>query len=277
MRFFQIASILLLAVAAMLAQDGKQVMPPNPASVPSIGGGGSVSPVAPATIAPSATTAKPATTTATTTATTPSAAAPLSAATGTPATGAGATDVKSPAPTDVKGNVPKPISKSIAGVDDATYVIGAQDTISVSVWKEPELSGSLPVRPDGMISMSLLNDVRAAGFTPMQLAADITERLRKFVQDPEVSVTVTGVNSKRIYILGEVGRPGPMALQPSMTVLQALASSGGLSPYANGKKIYILRNESGGQEKLWFNYKKALKGDNSKNILLKPDDTIVVP
>jgi polysaccharide export outer membrane protein len=157
------------------------------------------------------------------------------------------------------------------------YVIGADDTIFVSVWKEPDLTNTLPVRADGMISMPLLNDVQAAGLTPMQLAASITEKLKKFVADPHVTVVLTQMNSQRIYVTGEVTHSGAMPLLPDMTVLQALAGAG-FSQFANTKGIYILRNESGTQKRYPVNYKKLVKGQApEQNILLKPGDTIVVP
>jgi polysaccharide export outer membrane protein len=160
-------------------------------------------------------------------------------------------------------------------VDNARYIIGAEDALQITVWKEPTLSGSVPVRPDGMISMVLVGDLLAAGRTPMQLADDITSRLKKYIQDPNVSVLVMGVGSQKIFLVGEVGHVGPIGLSAGMSPLQAIAAAGGLSPYANSKKIYILRGESGKQQKIPFNYKQALKGDSQ--IELKPGDTIVVP
>ncbi|HEX6505108.1 MAG TPA: polysaccharide biosynthesis/export family protein [Terriglobales bacterium] len=158
-----------------------------------------------------------------------------------------------------------------------TYVIGAQDTLHVSVWKEPDLTATLPVRPDGKISMPLLNDVQAAGLTPMQLADSLTEKLKKYVTDPRVTIVVTAMNSQHIFVLGEVQHAGSMPLTPGMTVLQALASAG-FSQFANTKKIYILREDSGKQLKLPFNYKQVIKGqDMAQNISLRPGDTIVVP
>jgi len=162
-------------------------------------------------------------------------------------------------------------------VDNARYVIGSDDSLTITVWKEPTLSGTLPVRPDGMVSMALIGDIPAAGRTPMQLSDEITAKLKKYVQDPNVSVVVMAVNSQRIFLIGEVGHVGPVAMTPGMSPLQAIASGGGLSPYAKSKKIYILRNESGKQQKIPFNYKQALKGDTSENVTLKPGDTIVVP
>jgi len=156
-------------------------------------------------------------------------------------------------------------------------VIGAEDALHVAVWKEAELTATIPVRPDGMISLPLLNDVQAAGLTPMQLAASITEKLKKYVSDPRVTVVVTAMNSRRVYVLGEVLHTGPMALTPNMTILQALAQAG-FSQFANTKGIYVLRVENGKQQKLAFNYKQAIKGESmEQNIVLKPGDTIVVP
>lgn len=167
--------------------------------------------------------------------------------------------------------------KPKAAADAATYVIGPADVLSITVWKEPSLSSTLPVRPDGMISMPLLNDVQAAGFTPMKLAESITSKLKKFIQDPQVSIVMTEVNSKRVYLLGEVGKPGPVPLISGMTVLQVISSAGGLSQFANSKKIYVLRNENGVQRKIAFNYKQALKGEINQNISLQAGDTVVVP
>jgi len=162
-------------------------------------------------------------------------------------------------------------------VDPSNYVIGAEDSLQVTVWKEPTLSGVVPVRPDGMISLVLVGDVPAAGLTPMQLGTDIANRLKKYIQDPSVSVVVTGVNSQRIFVIGEVGKVGPLMLSPGMTPLQAISAAGGLGTFANSKRIYILRGAQGKQTKIPFNYKQALKGDSKQLITLLPGDTIVVP
>jgi len=164
-----------------------------------------------------------------------------------------------------------------AGAAADTYVIGASDVIAISVWKEPTLSGSLLVRPDGMISLPLLGDVQASGLTPLQLADQIAAKLKKFIQDPNVSVVISAIHSKVVYLLGEVGRKGPIEMTPGMTLLEAIGSAGGITEDANAKKIYILRNEAGKHEKIPVHYKEALKGDSTLDILLKPDDTIVVP
>jgi polysaccharide biosynthesis/export protein len=161
---------------------------------------------------------------------------------------------------------------------DANYLIGAQDVLEISVWKEPDLTRSVVVRPDGMISMPLLDDVQAAGLTPRQLAAQITASLKKFVNDAQVTVVVVTINSQRVYILGEVTRAGAYPLLPDMTVLQALSSAGGFTQFASVKKIYLLRQVNGKQEKYPFSYKEVLAGKRpEQNILLKAGDTIVVP
>jgi polysaccharide biosynthesis/export protein len=159
----------------------------------------------------------------------------------------------------------------------ATYVIGPEDVLYVSVWKEPDLTNTLPVRPDGMISLPLLGDVEAAGHTPTQLADAITAKLKKYVTDPHVTVVVTQMNSQRFYVMGEVQHTGSMNLLPGMTVLQALASAG-FTQFANTKGIYVLRNVRGVQQKIPVNYRKLVKGENiDQNLILRPGDTIVVP
>ena len=130
--------------------------------------------------------------------------------------------------------------------------------------------------PDGKISLPLINDIPAAGYTPEQLGADITARLTKFVTDPVVDVSVLAVNSKRVFLVGEVEHAGPMAITPGMTILQAIASAG-LTPYANKTHIYILRGDPVHQQKVMFDYKKALKKGDMQGVSLVPGDTIVVP
>jgi polysaccharide export outer membrane protein len=164
-----------------------------------------------------------------------------------------------------------------AGTATDSYVIGASDVLTVTVWKEPTLSGSLLVRPDGMISLPLLGDIQASGMTPLQLADQIEAKLKKFMQDPKVSVVLTQIHSKIIYLLGEVEKKGPVEMTPGMTLLEAISSAGGLTEFANSKKIYILRDEAGKHQKIPVHYKEALKGDSTLDLMLKPGDTIVVP
>jgi polysaccharide export outer membrane protein len=157
------------------------------------------------------------------------------------------------------------------------YVIGPEDVLHIAVWKENDLTTTLPVRPDGKISLPLLDDVQAAGLTPKRLADSVTEKLRKYIADPRVTVVVTAINSKRIYLVGEVLHAGAMPMLPNMTVLQAL-SSAGLNQFANTKRIYILRTVNGKQQKLPVNYRKLVKGEEiEQNYILQPGDTIVVP
>jgi polysaccharide export outer membrane protein len=173
---------------------------------------------------------------------------------------------------------PAPVATNPAAVTvSETYVIGPSDVLTVTVWKEPTLSGPILVRPDGMITVPLLGDVQASGLTPLKLADQIAFRLKKYFQNPNVSVVIGEIHSKIIYLLGEVGKKGPIEMTPGMTLLEAIASAGGLTDYANAKKIYILRGESGKQEKIPVHYKEALKGDNEFNLTLEPGDTIVVP
>jgi polysaccharide export outer membrane protein len=175
------------------------------------------------------------------------------------------------------GKAAAPEARSSAPAVPADYVIGADDTLHITVWKEPEMSATLPVRPDGKISLPLLDDVQAAGMTPMQLGASIKEKLKKYIADPRVTVVVTAMNSQRIFVTGEVTHTGAMPLLPHMTMLQAL-SSAGFTQFANVKNIYLLRTENGEQVKLPFNYKEVVKGNHpEQNIMLKPGDTVVVP
>jgi len=161
---------------------------------------------------------------------------------------------------------------------DADYKIGPQDLLRIDVWKELELSRTVPVRPDGKISLPLLNDVQAAGLSPMQLAAVISEGLKKYITNPQVTVSVAEINSRRIYVTGEVLKPGAFPLLPNMTVLQALSSSGGFSQFARVKNIYVLRKEEGKDVKHPFNYKDVVSGKKpEQNILLQPGDVVVVP
>ena len=205
---------------------------------------------------------------------TPAPAAPVQA----PAGNAPATNPQNP-PAGVSGasqvanpNVPPPPEAS-----SSTYIINSGDTIQVNVWKEPTLSGSFPVRPDGMISLALIGDLPAADFTPMRLSMDIAARLKKYVNDPNVTVTVLAVRPKQVYLIGEVAHIGPVVITPEMTPLQVISAAGGLSPYAKTKRIYILRGEAGKQKKIPYDYKKALKTGDEQGVTLIPGDTIVVP
>src|SRR6267378_4296430 len=158
------------------------------------------------------------------------------------------------------------------------YIIGADDVLDVSVWKEQELTRSLQVRPDGKISMPLLGDVQAAGLTPGQLAQNVSDRLKKYLTAPQVTVILTQINSQRVYVTGEVKRPGAYPVLPGMTILQAISSAGGLTTFANSKKIFLMRDENHIQTKYPFSYKEVLDGRKAEeNLPVKAGDTIVVP
>jgi polysaccharide biosynthesis/export protein len=161
---------------------------------------------------------------------------------------------------------------------DPAYKIGPQDMLRVDVWKEPDISRLVPVRPDGKITLPLLNDIQAAGLTPTELSTKIADGLKKYITNPQVTVGVTEINSRRIFVTGEVSRAGAFPLLPQMTVLQALSSSGGFTQFARTKNIYVLRMEDGKQVKHPFNYKDAVSGKHAEqNILLEGGDVIVVP
>jgi polysaccharide export outer membrane protein len=185
-----------------------------------------------------------------------------------PEPAAGPAQVAAPAPA---------APNSAVGTASSSYVIGPSDVLTVTVWKEPTLSGSILVRPDGMITLPLIGDVQASGLTPLQLADQIAAKLKKYVQAPNVSVVVGAIHSKVVYLLGEVGKRGPVEMTSGMTLLDAIASAGGLTEYANTKKIYILRDEAGKHERIPVHYKEALKGNSELNLVLEPGDTIVVP
>jgi polysaccharide biosynthesis/export protein len=161
---------------------------------------------------------------------------------------------------------------------DPDYKIGPQDMLRIDVWKEPDISRVVPVRPDGKITLPLVNDVQASGLTTTQLAAKIAEGLKKYITSPQVTVGVTEINSRKVFVSGEVSHPGAFPLLPNMTVLQALSTAGGFTQFAREKKIYILRMEDGRQVKHPFNYKDAVSGKNvEQNIMLQGGDIIVVP
>ncbi len=161
---------------------------------------------------------------------------------------------------------------------DSEYKIGPQDVVRIDVWKEPDITRTIPVRPDGKISLPLLNDVQAAGLSAHELATTISKGLEKYINNPQVTVTVMEINSRRVYVTGEVARAGAIPLLPNMTVLQALSSSGGFTQFARIKNIYVLRQVDGKQVKLPFNYKEVVAGKKAEdNIMLQPGDVIVVP
>jgi len=160
-----------------------------------------------------------------------------------------------------------------------SFVIGNDDMLAVNVWKEPDLSRSIPVRSDGKISLPLVGELQAAGRTPLLLEQDIADRLKNYISEPEVTVIVLQINSQKFNVMGQVARPGSYSLASATTVLDAIAVAGGFRDFAKRKSIYVLRqNPDGTQIHLPFNYKEVIKGHNpSQNVMLQPRDTIVVP
>ena len=157
------------------------------------------------------------------------------------------------------------------------FVIGVGDVLTVMFWRDEKLSREVLVRPDGKISLPLLNDVHAAGYTPEQLAGTLSQAAVKYITEPDVTVIVKEIHSRRVFVVGEVVTPGAVTLTGDMTVLQVIGMAGGLHEYADKKHIVIIRSDHGQEKRLKFNYEDVLKGKSMKqNILLQPDDTIVV-
>ena len=167
--------------------------------------------------------------------------------------------------------------KAVPG--DDTFIIGTDDVLAISVWKEPDLTKQIPVRADGKISLPLIGEIQAAGRTPLQLEGEISGRLKNYITDPQVSVIVQEIHSLKFNILGQVTKPGSYSLTTGMTVVDAIAVAGGFKDFAKKKGIYVLRPGSTGSDtRLAFNYQDFIKGKNpQQNIVLKPRDTVVVP
>jgi polysaccharide export outer membrane protein len=162
--------------------------------------------------------------------------------------------------------------------DSDQYIIGPEDVLYIHVWREEPLTRTVPVRMDGMISLPLIQEVKAEGFTPNQLKEVITERLKKFIENPIVTVMVMEANSFKVYISGQVRTPGVYRLRSETTLLQIIPMAGGFTDWANQKKILILRKEGGKERRILVNYKKLVKGDDpGSNVILKAGDTIIVP
>ncbi len=180
-----------------------------------------------------------------------------------------APDVPSPAVT------PKaPAVQALPG----DYVIGEQDVLSIVVWKERELSATVVVRPDGKITLPLINEIKVVGMTPAQLQEVLTEKFKPFLNVPQVTVEVVTISSRKAYLIGEVMKTGTFPLNSSTTVLQIIAEAGGLRDFAKRKDIYILRTQGGKQVRYRFNYDEVIRGKNTQqNIILQPGDMIVVP
>jgi len=162
--------------------------------------------------------------------------------------------------------------------DSDTYVIGPEDVLSINVWREEALTRQVPVRSDGKISLPLVDEIHAAGLTPLQLKEKLTLRLKEFIDNPNVSVIVTQPNSQKIYVSGEVRTPGVYPLRGETTLLQIIPMAGGFTEWADQKKVLIIRKEGGKDKRIVVNYKKIVSGeDMSYNLKLKPGDTVIVP
>jgi polysaccharide export outer membrane protein len=173
---------------------------------------------------------------------------------------------------------PQASANAAASTLPPDFVIGPDDVLDVRFWKDQDMSGEVVVRPDGRISLPLLNDVQAAGLTPDQLRTRLIEEARRYVETPNATVIVKTINSRKVYITGQVATPGPYPLTSRVTVVQLIAMAGGLREYAEGKKIVIMRSEGGRVVPLRFDYTKLAEGRNvSQNIELRPGDTVIVP
>ena len=180
-----------------------------------------------------------------------------------------------PAPNDPAD----PVQTASGKAGDDSFVIGADDVLAINVWKEPDISRSVPVRSDGKITLPLVGELQAGGETPRQLQQEIATKLQNYISEPEVTVMVQEVRSQRFNVLGQVTKPGSYLISNSATVLDAIAIAGGFRDFAKKKSIYVLRpTPGGGQTRLSFNYAAVIKGKNpDQNIELKPHDTVVVP
>jgi polysaccharide biosynthesis/export protein len=170
-------------------------------------------------------------------------------------------------------------SRATDGAGRASYIIGPSDVLAITVWKDTDLSKTMPVRPDGNISLPLIGELRASGLTAMQLQDLITQKLKQYVTNPQVNVVVEEVKSRSFNIVGKVTKPGSYELAKPTTVLDAIALAGGFQDFAKVTKVYVLRRSPDGSQKmLHFNYKQVIKGEAlDQNIQLQPGDTVVAP
>jgi polysaccharide biosynthesis/export protein len=180
---------------------------------------------------------------------------------------------------DIAHSQAQPEVPAINKPHDDSFIIGNDDLLAISVWKEPELSKSIPVRSDGKISLPLMGEIQASGRTPLQLEMEISNRLRNYITVPEVTVIVEQINSKKFNILGQVAKPGSYPLGLPITIMDAIATAGGFRDFAKTKEVYILRQRADGSEsRIPFNYKDFIKGKNpAQNVKIEPRDTIIVP
>ncbi len=163
-------------------------------------------------------------------------------------------------------------------VDGDQYVIGPEDVLYIHVWKEEALTRTIPVRTDGKISLPLIQEVKAAGLTPLQLKEVLMRKFKEFIENPMVSVTLVEINSYKVYVIGQVRNPGVHRLRSETTVTQIIVVAGGFTEWANPKKILVIRKENGREKRIKVNYKRVMSGkDLDSDIILKAGDTVVVP
>lgn len=192
-------------------------------------------------------------------------------------------------PAAAEPTLPTPEATTVPGVPGATaieaaiissandYRIGPEDLLDISVWKNPELSRTVPVRPDGKVSLPLVNDIQAAGLTPTALREQLTRRLAEFIPAPEVAVIVREVHSVKVAVVGSVKTPGRYELKSAATVLELIALAQGLTDFANRDRIVVLRQVNGEGKRIPFNYRKVAAGDEHENLVVQAGDIIVVP
>jgi polysaccharide export outer membrane protein len=169
-------------------------------------------------------------------------------------------------------------SQAEVAADSDRYIIGAEDVLYIHVWREETVTKTVSVRMDGMISIPLVDEIQAAGLTPLQLKEKLNERLKQFIENPNVTVVVMEANSFKVYISGQISKPGIYRLRSDTTLAQIISMAGGLTEWANQKKIIIIRKENGKEKRFTINYKKIVKGEDlDSNIILKSGDTIIVP
>jgi polysaccharide export outer membrane protein len=183
-------------------------------------------------------------------------------------------DEKKPADKPAKPEAPP--TSALTPEERLTYIIGVEDELQISVWREPELSTVVVVRPDGMITLPLINDVKAVGLKTEELQNVLMDKLKNFVNEPQVTVIVRSIRSRKVYLVGEVGHQGTFTINGDMTALELLAAAGGVGPFAKADAIYILREQNGKKIRIPFHYKKAVAG-KSENVTLQPGDVVVVP
>lgn len=190
---------------------------------------------------------------------------------------AAATPSKRPAGEQTEA-LKKAQAKASVAADSDSYVIGPEDVLYIYVWKEENLSRTVPVRMDGMISIPLVDDVKAAGMTPLQLKEYLLAKFREYVETPDVTVIVQEANSYKVYVQGEVRTPGVYKLRTETSLVQLIVMAGGFTDWADKKKITIIRKEGGKESRIRANYKKIIEGDEgAKDIILKAGDIIIIP